>query len=333
MLSLANIWIGLTPQCLQGLTILEQLLISTSYMCINLIQLTEREHTHHKLKGHVITFVQEPTSISAILPLPMYRLCERLMVVFVGEKRPTEKQLKKVLSVRKNKIIAALEWLVNHNILYKKIKLDRTMLESLPENDVPLALLAMTVMININPRNVENYTGYIIDPIEEDNDNNLNNMNNEEQEYEKTMFESFDIDNNLPELRSLGMTYINNDHVSEQDHSLKLLEKMIQEMTNHKQDCFDVILMPHSNTPKNKYTDTTLLPAAFPTLFPYGTGGHEVNFHKQHIPFKQYIKHLLRTNDPKFRHHRSFIFAAFDILRRRDVASGMYLTMKQAKFK
>ncbi|CAG8563834.1 8044_t:CDS:2, partial [Diversispora eburnea] len=37
--SLANMWIGTTPQCLQGLTIPE-LLISTGYMCINLIAIT-----------------------------------------------------------------------------------------------------------------------------------------------------------------------------------------------------------------------------------------------------------------------------------------------------
>ncbi|CAG8802138.1 8306_t:CDS:2, partial [Gigaspora margarita] len=86
-------------------------------------------------------------------------------------------------------------------------------------------------------------------PIEEDNDNNLNNTNNEEQEYEKTMFELFDIDNNLPELRSSGMTYINNDHVSEQDHLLKLLEKMIQETTNHNQD--------FSQYPTEKLVDMT----------------------------------------------------------------------------
>ncbi|RHZ85930.1 hypothetical protein Glove_58g91 [Diversispora epigaea] len=116
--SLTNMWIETTPQCLQGLTIPEQLLISTGYICINLIQLNNRRHTHHKLKGHIITFTQEPTSLSKILPLPVYQLCDHLKVVFVREERPSEEQLKKVLCVRKNKIATALEWLMNHNILY-----------------------------------------------------------------------------------------------------------------------------------------------------------------------------------------------------------------------
>ncbi|RHZ75204.1 hypothetical protein Glove_217g256 [Diversispora epigaea] len=100
-------WIGTTPQCLQGLTIPEQLLISTGYICINLIQLNNRRHTHHKLKGHVIIFTQEPTSLSKILPLPLYQLCDHLKVVFVGDGQPSDEQLKKVLCVRKNKVAVA----------------------------------------------------------------------------------------------------------------------------------------------------------------------------------------------------------------------------------
>ncbi|RHZ71359.1 hypothetical protein Glove_259g20 [Diversispora epigaea] len=144
--SLANMWIGTTPQCLQGLTIPEQLLISTGYICINLIQLNNRRHTHYKLKGHVITFIQELTSLSKILTLPVYQLCDHLKVVFVRDG-----QLKKVLCIRKNKVAVALKWLINHNILYKNVKLDKTALESLPENGVPTALLETTIMININP--------------------------------------------------------------------------------------------------------------------------------------------------------------------------------------
>ncbi|RHZ84007.1 hypothetical protein Glove_86g42 [Diversispora epigaea] len=108
---------------------------------------------------------------------------------------------------------------------------------------------------------------------------------------------------------------------------------MTQELTGDERGYPDAILMPHSNIPKNEYTDPTLLPAAFPTLFPYGVGGHEDNFRKQHIPLKQYVKHLLQLDDPKFRHHRSFIFATFDILRRREVASGTYSSVNFFKRK
>lgn len=164
-LSLANnMWIGPTPPCLQGLTIPEQLLISPGYLCLNLIQLTGKKHTHHKLKGHIVTLPQNPTSLTKVLPLPMYQLCENLKVVFVGPGTPTERQLKKILQVRKSRVSAALQWLFEHNILFKdNLELDEIALGDLPEGEIPIALMATTTIVDIDSRRVEHYTGYTQD--------------------------------------------------------------------------------------------------------------------------------------------------------------------------
>ncbi|RHZ77788.1 hypothetical protein Glove_173g84 [Diversispora epigaea] len=230
--SLANMWIRTTPRYLQELMIPEQLLISTGYMCINLIQITNRKYTHHKIKGYVITFTQKLTSLSTILPLPLYRLCDRIKVVFVGEERLSEKQLKKVLCVRKNKIVTALEWLMDHNVLYKNIKLDKTALDSLPMNGVPTALLVTTVIVNVKPEKVEHYTRYVTDPIDENEmNNNLDNVDEEELSDKESTSELCDSTNNSAELRNSGMTYADGVPISEQERTLKLLEKLIQEST------------------------------------------------------------------------------------------------------
>ncbi|CAG8514677.1 23532_t:CDS:1 [Cetraspora pellucida] len=250
--------------------------------------------------------------LSTILPLPAYQLCDHLKVVFVREEQPTKEQLKKVLGVRRNKIATALEWLVNYNNLYRKININKTILETLPENGILSALLTMIVIVDINPEIVKHYTGYMVDPINEDNmSNSIDHKNDIEQKYEKTIFETHNSINDLTELRNLSMIYDNNIFILEQECSLKLLGKMIQEITDYNSNA---ILMPHLNTPKNEYTDLTLLPATFPILFSYGISGHEDNYCKQYIPFKQYIKHLLQLNNPKFRQHHLFIFATFDML-------------------
>ncbi|RHZ83484.1 hypothetical protein Glove_92g91 [Diversispora epigaea] len=189
-------------------------------------------HTHHKLKGHVITFTQEPTSLSKILSLPVYWLCDRLKVIFVGDGQPSDEQLKKVLCIRKNKVAVTLEWLINHNILYKNVKLDKTALESLPESGVPTALLATTVMVNINSKKIEHYTGYTTDPINEYNMNDdLNDISDEKMSSEKNIFGLYD---SITELRNSGVIYTDNIPISEQEHTLKVLEKIIQELTNDK---------------------------------------------------------------------------------------------------
>jgi len=185
--------------------------------------------------------------------------------------------------------------------------------------------MATTVIVNIDPKEMEHYTGYVTDPID---DNDVDELENEELNSDA----KYEFMNSNDELRSSGMAYMDNISFSEKSCTLEILEKMISKSNTVKNECAKTILMPHSRNPKNEYTDLTLLPAAFPILFPYGIGGHEDRFHSQHIPFKRYVNHLLRLHDPRFRHHRSFIFMVFDILQRREIATGTYLMTKQMTF-
>jgi len=339
-LSLAsNMWIGPTPPCLEGLTIPEQLLISPGYLCMNLIQLTNKKHTHHKLKGHIVTLPQNPMSLAKILPLPMFRLCEYLKVVFVGPGVPTERQLKRVLQVRKSKVAAALQWLFQHNALFKdNIELDESALNDLPECDIPRALRVTTTVVDLDSRNVEHYTGYSQDPLDkQDNDYDSSEDDDDDQEI---------INNNTirgsVELRPSGIVHTDNVPVSEREMTLlslqKLLDKSVMQtqaqMHDYNTDTIpshpNIIRMPHARSPMNEYKDTHLFPAAFPVLYPYGVGGH-IN-HSSNVPLKEYLNHLMRHRDPKFRQHRSFPFVAFDILQRRLVSSESYNLTRAAGF-
>ncbi|CAG8602710.1 2591_t:CDS:2 [Cetraspora pellucida] len=224
-----NMWIGSMPSCLEDLTIPEQLLISPRYPCINLIQLTKKKHTYHKLKRHVITLLQNPGSLSKVLPLPLFKLCKYLKV---------------------SKVTKALQWLFRHNVLFKQLKFDNDTLNSFPEGDIPEELLLTITAVNIDPRKVEHYTGYNQDSLDE---------YNQTSDKEETNFFNNNTIGTAHELRSSG------------------------------------------NEPLNEYRDMSLLPAAFPVLFPYGVGGHEGR--TQHMTLKDYINHLMCYYDPKFRQH------------------------------
>ncbi|CAG8676495.1 5498_t:CDS:2 [Cetraspora pellucida] len=272
-------WIGTTPPCLQDLTILEQLMISSGYLCINLIQITNKKHTHHKLKGHIITLSQNPSSLAKVLPLPMFRLCDYLKVVF---------------------------WLFEHNKLFKDhFKLDKNILNSLPEGEIPESLALMTTVIDFNAQNIEHFTGYT-------HDSTCN-------------------------FRSSGVLHVNDVPVSEEELTLNSLQKLVEKSnlqykTNTITEIFQtkIICIPHSQTPLNEYEDPTLFSAAFPVLYLYSVGGHKG--HSQQVSFKEYINHLMRHRDPKFHQHRSFPFITFNILQRHEVSSESYSLTKYSNF-
>ena len=345
-LSLANnMWIGPTPPCLQDMTIPEQLLISPGYLCMNLVQLTKMRHTHHKLKGHIVTLPQNPCSLVKVLPLPMYRLCEYLKVVFVGQGTPTDRQLKKVLQVRKSKITAALRWLFKHNIMFKNhFEIDENALNDLPEGEIPAVLAATTTAVDLDPRSVEHYTGYTQDPSEkfngiEDDDGNDDDQNDHDGDGEFGHFAYNNTVGSASELRPSGIVHVDNVPVSERDITLQSLQKLMyntdkdQPPPSDSNNCHidrtaagssdgPAIRMPHGNIPLNEYRDATLFPAGFPVLYPYGVGGHEGR--SLRVSLKEYANHLMRHRDPKFRQHRSFPFVAFNILQRREISSQSY---------
>jgi hypothetical protein len=338
-LSLANMWIGPTPACLRDLTIPEQLLISPGYLCMNLVQMSEKRHSHHKLKGHIVTLPQDPSSLTKILPLPMYKLCEHLKVVFVGQGAPTTQQLKRVLQVRKSKVEMALRWLIIHNVLFKKnnIQIDEEALQTLPEGDIPDALKVTITAVDIDPLKVEHYTGYANDPLEKGADHPDDDDNSEEDDSNDNAERS------TQELRASGILHVDNVPITGKENTLLSLYNIINNSESQSVDATSndantaaseprTIRMPHLNTPLNDYTDHDYFPAGYPTLFPYGVGGHMDKHRLYPISLKKYAKHLMCHGDPKFRQHRSLRFVLFNTLQRREAALMTHIAAKASNF-
>jgi len=331
-LSLVNMWIGPTPPCLQELNIPEQLLISPGYLCVNLMQISNKRHSHQKMKGHVITFPQNPVSLTKVLPLPIYRLCEQLKVVFVGQGTPSERQLKRVLQVRKSKVSAALKWLIKHNILYKNIEVDENALNLLSKGEIPDALRVTTTFVDIDSRNVENYTGYSRDPLDDNEDEDSGDSDDEESTGTNKI-------GSACELRTSGILHVDNIPVSERERTLLSIEQFVSGSTNKRENDVEAesslsqqvptIRMPHSNKPLSEFQNKELFPASFPVLFPYGVGGFDDS---KELSLAKYAKHLMRHRDVKFRQHRSFLFVLFNILQRREVLSQCRIMVKGRGF-
>jgi hypothetical protein len=110
-LALTNgLWIGITPNSLPKLMIVEEALIACYHCRTILIKLRfsnkGRKIGQHALKGNVVNFSQDPESVIKlldILPLSLESLSNIVIVHFVGSTYPPIESVKmcKLLYVRK----------------------------------------------------------------------------------------------------------------------------------------------------------------------------------------------------------------------------------------
>jgi hypothetical protein len=162
-------WLGDVPPELQGLTIPEEKLISLYRHNSCVIKLQSPFHSvttsQTALKGNCISFLQNIPNIVNSLPLKLDDLCDTLKVIFVGARPPERIHLRKILTVRKKKIIQALQWLKKYNILYKTVDINFENIAQLPEDDVPECIMS-TMEQKISDDEIQSErVGYVPDPL------------------------------------------------------------------------------------------------------------------------------------------------------------------------
>ena len=166
-----NMWLGDVPPELEGLTIPEQQLISLYRHNSCIIKLHSPFHSattaQTALKGNCITFLQNIPNIVGTLPLSLDDLCDTLKVIFVGARPPDRIHLRKVLTVRKKKIVQALQWLKKYNILYQKVTINLQNINQLPEDDVPDSIILTLEQRSITEQTPSERVGYVPDPLSE----------------------------------------------------------------------------------------------------------------------------------------------------------------------
>jgi hypothetical protein len=164
-----NMWLGDVPSELQGLTIPEEKLISLYRHNSCIIKLHSPFHStttaQAALKGNCITFLQNIPNIVNSLPLTLDDLCDTLKVIFVGARAPERIHLRKILTVRKKKIIQALQWLKKHNVLYRNVDINLGNIAQLPEDDIPECIMS-TMEQKIGDEEIPSErVGYVPDPL------------------------------------------------------------------------------------------------------------------------------------------------------------------------
>src|SRR5271163_2880415 len=129
------------PAALEDLTVVEECLIAKCHPIGTILKLRPGGRpspaSYNALRGHMIVIPQDPGPLLRILPSPELKLDNLIKVFWLGKHPPTNRDLKPFLQVRKDKVLAALQYLVQHNHLYHDLAINYTMIDSWADNFIP----------------------------------------------------------------------------------------------------------------------------------------------------------------------------------------------------
>ena len=125
---------GIVPECLQNLSQVEEMLIARvcPIMCVY-----QKHGGQHGYKGHVINFPQDVQGFLDKLPCSV----KDLPVLVV--RRSGVENTHKDFTVRRDRVLAALQWLKRNNPCYADVGIDMASIADLPIDGVPAGLLSV----------------------------------------------------------------------------------------------------------------------------------------------------------------------------------------------
>ena len=296
-----NLQIGYTPPVLSSLTLPEKLLISVyrPKIYVTTFRAVAGPGTAQRgLKGNTITFPQDVVKIAQTLPSDTNVLADTIKVVFIGSGVPSKDILKKVFTVRRERVFDALVYLVEHHPLYKNVIINHNV--DLPVDDIPDAIWEMI-------------TAH--DDADKEDEKEHANYTPQTELHSKT-----DNSDDGIIMESSGMLDIEGSSVST-DCQMKAAVQSLQ----------GTLFIPHGSLPITEYNNPLLWIGAYPWLFPHGMGGPEIS-RKVPVSLKAYVRHLLMHADKKFRLDLSFKFHVFNVLQKRDVSLHTSILVRQSGF-
>ncbi|KAI1781877.1 hypothetical protein LXA43DRAFT_907387 [Ganoderma leucocontextum] len=317
-------YLGDIPDELKDLTFIEEQLVALCRAKSSIVHLKEDNSTHGNgpsvarrpnsqrgFKGHIIVYPQKPDQVARTLPPSLHDASQAVCVIFVGSRAPTLEWLRDSASpliVRRQKVVAALQWLKTHNVLYRDVEIDLARLNALPDED----LLPVHVE-HVQPSAAQDAATarYDEQPTAQTAEPELSasarNRVHDEVHFQKVVV--MDVDGRAPanELRSAAVRHI-------------------------KEKGGGYIEVPHGPKPVNEFCNPSLFPSIYPCLFPYGVGGFEDAARFVSVSFQRQVRHYLALADRRFQEHHSFMFTAFNIIQRRAILLHSAIKVRSKSF-
>jgi len=268
--SLANYrWVGSVPKELQDLNWIEESLVSRAHFIGKVVRLQNRNATSYfSIKGHTVLVPQDTRKLADLLPASPDSLLDSIRVVWVGKTEPTKLNLRRHFTVRTEKVRAALEWLCQHNEDYRAVQIDEDEIQQWPSVFVAEKLL--------------NSMGRIKNAVSDDASRSGHGV------------EDMDIAGIEGDLPMSTSALIDTNGVSESPVVAKL-----QELARLK-DSERFVNVVTGKDLLSDYDRNYYFTAAFPTLFPYGSGKHIDSRRQDQLSLSRWVQLLLRHSSRYF---------------------------------
>jgi hypothetical protein len=302
--SYANgLWLGEIPPALLGLTFLEEQCIARVRATRCMYKLSLTAAGQFASRGNVCILPHDTASFLSVMPPPIATLRDEFCVIIIGSANTeiTYDMLRRSpLLVRREKIRAALLWLMHNNPLYSDLDREATKrsLETYPLEGCPLAV-ADFLRTNSADNQGSSYTSY-------------------SGQANSDYFECESASDFL-----LSSTTL----VDVDDVNLTYKQKKLEALRVLKSGRSSFVKFPSGNAPLPTYKNARMYGWLWPTLFPYGVGMID-NFEARVTTFSGFrevdaathVRQLLSIADRRFQTHKSFIFVMNNIFMRRKTA-------------
>jgi hypothetical protein len=279
------------PEALKNLNTVEEAFIARAHVIGIFLKLTSGAKggiSYRGSRGHCVAVRQDPSDLLKILPAARLRDHTTITVSWDRGTPPSEENLARFCSVDKAKVVNALLWLCANNPGYKSVVVDYSVLDSWPDHHIPQEIREAFITLGSEPGSTDT-------PVEDDREGYATSLQDglfeneldaevEDAEPGSILSRSFFSDLHGRDLHSTPATLASLQAIlQEQDPDRSALREddAVDVQGDEEGVPNDNSRLPHISykttqhlPPMSAFTDPDYFTAAFPTLFPFGIGGH-----------------------------------------------------------
>ena len=232
--------------------------------------------------------------------------------MFVGPGPIRPHDLNHILTIRKKQVWRLLSWLKQHNELYASVPLSMENLDMYHE-DGTIPGLQESI---IHDAETDPKEAFLTETAGHD-------------EHPAELVQGGTEEKPLVHLETSGVSDPEGDSIPARTLTAVALRKFA---TVAESSSLPDLAIQHSKNPISDYSNPSLFPGMFPTLFPYGIGGFEDPTHPTPISFDRQAEYYLDIEDRCFRYHKYFMFVALHIKQKRAAHLHTSFTVKKPYF-